>query len=216
MEKTNKIQISDKRRTLEISAVLVTGIGKFVFMDYLNLKFPFIVISIFAWATYIWLRKRSINGIMYYWGFRTDNFKQVLQLIIPFGTLSVVFFLIVGLMQDTVNLSWHIIPILVVYPIWGVLQQFLVIGLVTGNLQDMNSIRLRKPVIILLTAILFAAIHYPYNWLILGTFVLALFYGYVYLKARNVYVLGIFHGWLAALFFYTVLNRDPFLELLGK
>lgn len=216
MEKTNKIQISDKRRTLEISAVLVTGIGKFVFMDYLNLKFPFIVISIFAWATYIWLRKRSIKGIMYYWGFRTDNFKQVLHIVIPFGTLSVVFFLIVGLMQDTVNLSWHIIPILVTYPIWGVLQQFLVIGLVTGNLQDMNSITLRKPVIVLLTAILFAAVHYPYNWLILGTFVLALFYGYVYLRARNVYVLGIFHGWLAGLFFYTVLNRDPFLELFGK
>lgn len=216
MEKTNKIQISDKRRVLEISAVLVTGIGKFVFMDYLNLKLPFIVISIFAWATYIWLRKGSIKGIMHYWGFRTDNFNQVLHIVIPFGTLSVVFFLIVGLIQDTVNLSWHIIPILVTYPIWGVLQQFLVIGLVTGNLQDMNSITLRKPVIVLLTAILFAAVHYPYNWLILGTFVLALFYGYVYLKARNVYVLGIFHGWLAGLFFYTTLNRDPFLELFGK
>ena len=50
----------------------------------------------------------------------------------------------------------------------------------------------------------------------LGTFVLALLYGYCYLRARNLFVLGLFHGWLGALFFYTVVDRDPFMEVFGR
>ena len=49
----------------------------------------------------------------------------------------------------------------------------------------------------------------------IGTFLLALFYGMVYLKTRNVWVMGILHGWLGALFFYTVVGRDPFAEVFG-
>jgi len=125
-------------------------------------------------------------------------------------------FVIIGFTQDTLNPSWHILPILITYPIWGVIQQFLVIALVAGNLQDLESISIKKPITIFITALIFGAIHYPYNWLIAGTFKLALFYGYVYLKERNVWVLGLFHGWLGGLFFYSVVNRDPFLEVFGK
>ena len=66
------------------------------------------------------------------------------------------------------------------------------------------------------TALVFAGVHYPDRWLILGTFVLALFYGYIYLRMRNVYVMGIMHGWLGALFYYTVVDRDPFIGVFGK
>ena len=85
-----------------------------------------------------------------------------------------------------------------------------------GNLQDFENQKISKPIIIFLTAMLFGVVHYPYYWLMLGTFVLALFYGFIYLKERNVYVMGLFHGWLGGLFFYTVVNRDPFTEVFGK
>jgi uncharacterized protein len=74
-------------------------------------------------------------------------------------------------------------------------------------------LKLSEWIIILITAILFGLLHYPFYWLILGTFVLALLYGWIYLKARNVYVMGLFHGWLGALFFYTVVGRDVFAEV---
>ena len=90
------------------------------------------------------------------------------------------------------------------------------IALTLGNMQDLKSHRLNKLVIILVAAVLFALIHYPYSWLIIGTFILALLYGFIYLKERNLYVLGIFHGWLGGLFYYTVVDRDPFLEMFGK
>src|SRR5690606_6770784 len=189
---------------------------KFIFMDWLEWRLPFISMAIIAWVVYVIIRRQQVPGILKYWGFRTDNFMEVSRIVLPFGIIAIVIFFIVGFYLGTINLSWHIIPILILYPIWGAIQQFLVIGLVAGNVKDLKNNKLPDAVIILLTALLFGLLHYPYYWLIAGTFVLALFYGYVYLKARNVYLMGIFHGWLGALFFYSVVGRDPFEEVFGK
>jgi len=208
--------ITDNRRKYEILAVLLTGAGKLVFMDVLNWKLFFIILSIVGWTAYVIYRHKNVKGILAYWGFRTDNVKEVTLKILPFGVVSIIAFLIVGYMRNTINFNWHIIPILIFYPIWGVIQQFLVIGLVAGNMQDLQKNKLNQFAIIVLTATLFGLVHYPYYWLIAGTFVLALVYGFIYLKARNVYVMGLFHGWLGGLFFYTVVGRDPFAEVFGK
>jgi membrane protease YdiL (CAAX protease family) len=208
--------ISDKRRNYEITAVVLTGIGKLIFMDLLQWKLPFIIISIVGWGSYVIYQSRKVKGVLLYWGFRTDNFKEVTLRILPFGIVSIIAFIVIGHQRDTINISWHIIPILILYPIWGTIQQFLVIGLVAGNLRDLKESRINEPLIITLTAILFGLIHYPYYWLMFGTFVLALLYGFIYLRGRNVYVMGLFHGWLGGLFFYTVVNRDPFVEVFGK
>ncbi len=199
-----------------MAAVLLTAAGKFIFMDFLQWKLLFIIVSIFGWGGYVLYRSRKGPDILKHWGFRTDNFKKVMVMVLPFGIAAVGAFFITGYFLGTINLTWHIIPILILYPIWGIIQQFLVIGLMAGNLQDIENQKLSRPVIILLTALLFGLVHYPYYWLMLGTFVLALFYGFIYLKERNVYVMGLFHGWLGGLFFYTVVNRDPFAEVFGK
>jgi uncharacterized protein len=203
----------DTRRKYEIAAVLITAAGKFIFMDFLQWKFPFIMASIFGWGAYVLYRSKKDSSILAHWGFRTDNFKKVLGLVLPFGIAAVAAFFMTGYFLDTINITWHIIPILLLYPVWGVIQQFLVIGLMAGNLQDLEKQKMSKPLIIFLTALIFGLVHYPYYWLMLGTFMLALFYGFIYLKERNVYVMGLFHGWLGGLFFYTVVNRDPFAEV---
>lgn len=130
--------------------------------------------------------------------------------------LSIIAFICIGLYQDTINITWHIIPILILYPIWGVIQQYLLIALTAGNMQHLKGQHLNNGIIIICTALFFGAIHYPYIWLIAGTFVLALFYGWIYLSERNLYVLGLFHGWLGALFYYTVVGRDPFIDIFGN
>ncbi|MCB0460874.1 MAG: CPBP family intramembrane metalloprotease [Flavobacteriaceae bacterium] len=211
-----KIPISNKRRILEICAVILTAIGKFIFMDFLNWRFLFVVVSILLWSTYIFNRSKKQKGILKYWGFRTDNFKTVLKKVFPFGIISIIAFLNIGFIQGTINLTWHLIPILITYPIWGTIQQFLLISLVAGNLQDLKLKEIRSSVIILFSAMLFSIVHYPIGWLMIGTFILAIFYGYIYLRNRNLYVLGLFHGWLGGLFYYTVLNTDPFLQTFGK
>ncbi|MEM9527477.1 MAG: CPBP family glutamic-type intramembrane protease, partial [Bacteroidota bacterium] len=69
--------------------------------------------------------------------------------------------------------------------------------------------------IIAATACLFAIIHYPSLWLIAATFLLAIVYTVLYLRGSNLLVLGIYHGWLGGVFFYTILGRNPWLEAFG-
>lgn len=207
----------DKRsKVLEIVMVLATAVGKFIFMDWLNWKFPFIVVMIFAWSLYVRSRYKQNPEVLQKWGFRWDNFGKVVRLMLPFGILAVVSSLAVGFWRDTLNLTWHIIPILILYPIWGTIQQLLVISLVAGNLHDLKLKGWNDWLIVFVAALLFGLVHYPYWWLVGGTFVLAMFYGYIFLKERNVYTMGLFHGWLGAIFFYTVVGRDPFMEVLGR
>lgn len=208
--------ISDRIRLLEITAVVLTGIGKFIFMDYLNWRLPYVVIVILAWSAYVIYRYRKDKRVLIDWGFRKDNFKAVLILMLPFAIISVTSFFIIGYYQNTINLSWHILPLLITYPIWGTIQQFLTIGLVAGNLSTLKCVKFSRVTVVVLTAILFSLVHYPSIWLLIGTFILALVYGYYYLRSKNLYVLGILHGWLGALFYYTVVNQDPFAEIFLK
>jgi uncharacterized protein len=208
--------VSDRRRKYEIIAVVFTGIGKLIFMDLLQWRFLFISVSIMGWTAYVIYQSRRVPGMLAYWGFRLDNFKKVTLRILPFGMVSMITFFAIGYLRGTINISWHIIPILVLYPVWGTIQQFLVIALVAGNLQHLKENTLSEWVILVFTAMLFGLVHYPYHWLMLGTFILALLYGFIYCRERNVYVMGLFHGWLGGLFFYTVVGRDPFAEVFGK
>ncbi|WP_207895872.1 CPBP family intramembrane glutamic endopeptidase [Hymenobacter gummosus] len=208
--------IPPRTRLLEMAAVLLTAAGKFLFMDYLHWRLPFILTAMAAWGLYVFVRQRRRPGILAYWGFRTDNFGRVLRLVLPFGLGAVAACALIGTYRGSLNLTWHILPILLLYPLWGTVQQFLLIALTAGNLHELPGIQLGRVLIVLLSAALFGAIHYPFGWLMLGTFVLAVFYGFVYLKERNLYVLGIFHGWLGAIFFYTVVGRDPFMEVFGR
>lgn len=185
-------------------------------MDYLNWRFPFVVTAITAWILYILYTNSDDKARLKSWGFRSDNFSKTVKMILPFGLLAVLTFIGIGFFQKTLNPTWHLLPVLLFYPLWGVIQQYLLIALVAGNLNNMSRISISHSTIILLTAILFSVVHYPDYWLMSGTFILALFYGYVYLKSPNLYALGLFHGWLGAIFYYTVINRDPFLETFGK
>ncbi|TYA75002.1 CPBP family intramembrane glutamic endopeptidase [Seonamhaeicola marinus] len=205
--------ISDKRRICEILAVVITALGKFVFMDFLNFRLPYVVFAILVWSLYIYNRSKKEKGILKHWGFRIDNFTRVCKIMLPFGIVSILSFLLIGSYQNTINLTWHILPLLITYPIWGTVQQFLTISLIAGNLRDLRSKKLSKVVIVCITAVLFSVVHYPSVWLMIGTFVLALFYGILYLKEKNVFAMGLFHGWLGAVFYYTVVNKDPFQEI---
>lgn len=211
-----KRPISNKTRWFEILAVILTSIGKFIFMDFLNWRLQFVIFTILVWSVYVVYRTKQEKQILNYWGFRWDNFKSAIKLMLPFGLFSIVLFLAVGYYRETINLTWHIFPILLIYPIWGCVQQFIVIGLIAGNLNGLKGKRLNKISIIFITAILFSVAHFPSISLMIGTFFLASFYGYVYLKIKNIYAMGLFHAWLGALFYYTVVNRDPFQEVFLK
>ncbi|HTR27874.1 MAG TPA: CPBP family glutamic-type intramembrane protease [Puia sp.] len=185
-------------------------------MDWMNWRFAFAAAATLCWSIYVIYRFRNGADILAYWGFRTDNFGSVARTILPVGALAIIVFFVIGFYRHTINITWHIIPILILYPIWGVIQQFLLIALIVGNLKDLTGIRLNQWTIVLLAAILFSCVHYPFVWLMTGTFFLSVFYGFIYLRVKNIYVLGLFHGWLGGIFYYTVVGRDPFVEMFHR
>lgn len=207
--------ISDKRRFFEIAASILTGLAKILFVDVLHQKLIFIIIACLFWIGYLIRRYRQDKQVLVYWGFTKSNFWKSFKRLALYVSLSVLAFLAYGLYFNVLIFNWHIIPILLIYPLWGVIQQYLVMSLVAGNLKDQDKFKISNFWIILLTASLFAIIHYPEKLLIGGTFLLALVYASEYLREKNLWVLGIYHGWLGCLYYFFVLGRDPWLEVFG-
>ncbi len=63
--------------------------------------------------------------------------------------------------------------------------------------------------VIAVTTVLFAVVHLPFVELTLATTVLGGVFTAIYLKWRNLWPLGLWHGWLAALFYLWFLRLDP-------
>ena len=210
-----KVSISNKRRTFEIIAVLITGLGRFLFVEYLNIRFPYIASACVFWIVYIFLRQKEVPQILSYWGLTFDNFKKTFLELLPIAIILSVSFYFIGNKLGTNILNINILPILLIYPIWGIIQQFIMIGIFARNLKDSDGINLPTVGVVLIAAILFAVVHFPFQILVAATFLLAIVYVSLYFKGRNLLVMGIYHGWIGGLFFYTIMERDPFLEVFG-
>jgi len=203
-----------KRSTFEIVAVLLTGISKFLFVDLINAKFWFIIITGVFWCGYLILRIRQNRNILDEWGFRSGGFWPSVKIVyIPAIALTLLS-IGLGLNKDHLILNWHILPIMILYPVWGTLQQFLIISLFGGNFNKMKSSKIHHFVIVILTAALFAIVHYPSIQLIIATFFLAVFYMILFIRHKNLWALGLFHGWMACIFYFFALGRDPWIEFI--
>jgi hypothetical protein len=92
------------------------------------------------------------------------------------------------------------------------IQQVLALGIVLVNLERLPGWGQRKPAVVLVTAMLFGLIHAYDVRLVAGTFLLEVVLATMFLRFRNVWPLGVLHGWLGGLFYLWVLNRDLWLE----
>jgi len=211
--KKQALKIADKTRILEVLAVILTGFGKFILMDFLNWRLMYILMACLSWGAYIYYRSQKNKEILNYWGLNKVHFSKTFFELLPIAVLCIGGFVFVGNRMGTNILSWSILPVLLLYPIWGIIQQFIIIGLIARNLKDMEGINIPEVLIVLITSILFSVVHYPYHLLIIGTFFLAMVYTALFIRNRNLIVMGIYHGCLGAFFFYTILQRDPWKEV---
>jgi hypothetical protein len=202
---------NDRVKKIEILAVLLTGIGKFIFFNGLHMQFWFILLASIFWTSYILWRIQSDRSVLVLWGFRKDGFRDSMTMIAPLALIALVLFVLYGLKSGNLILSWHIVPSLILYPFWGTIQQFLIMALLAGNLSSMQKFRLSKFAVVGVTATFFSIVHFPYYLLIAGTFLLAIVYTLVYLKYRNLWLLGLLHGWLGSFFYFFVLGKDAWM-----
>jgi len=203
-------------RKTEIFAVVLTGLMKFLVVDMLAAKFWFILLVGAFWITYISWRIYKEKSVLEVWGLGMSGLKQTFKVLSIPALVLTIGSIWYGLSKEVLIFNWHIIPVMIFYPLWGTIQQFLIISLFGGNIYDLDNHRLSKQAIVGITAVLFSLVHYPSFPLMAATFLLAICYCFIYLRFRNITVLGLFHGWLACAFYFFVLGRDPWLEFINS
>jgi hypothetical protein len=198
----------------EVSAVVLTGLLHLVFKS-LGAKGLFIALASLSWIGYVAYQVWRDPTRWKSWGFRADNLRQAFiwpSVLFAAAGLAMAWY---GAMTGRPLWQGHILFLLLLYPLWGILQQFLVQALGVKNLMTLYpryGLWLAMPV----GVILFAVVHFP-NWrLMLATGLLACFFIPLYLRDRNLWPLGLYHGWLGTFFYLWVLGRDPWVSVFGK
>lgn len=203
-----------RRAGWEIVAVIGTGILNILPREVFVPQIVFIAMVVVGWGVYVGRRIHADRTLIVKWGFRRYGLREtfiatsIVALIGLFGMAGIGWALHGGL-----TLHWHMLPLLFLYPIWGLIQQFLVQGLVVANLA-----RLPKPigsawVITPIAAVLFGIVHVPETEIVLGTFLLGAAFTPIYLKWRNLWPLGLFHGVLGVFVYFWIVGVNPLHEI---
>ncbi len=199
---------------LEVAAVTATGMLHLVFQS-LGAMGLFIGLASASWMGYIMWRVRQDSSLWVTWGFQTTTLSSA------FVWPTVIFLLGVGAMawyglaNGRVLWQGHILVLLLLYPLWGILQQFLTQALGVANLMTLFP-KQGWMVALPVGVVLFSIIHYPSGLLMVATGLLAMVFIPCYLRDRNLWPLGLYHGWLGTFFYLWVLGKDPWLEVFGK
>lgn len=149
------------------------------------------------------------------WGFRSDNAKAAARTPLLLLLVATPVLALLAAALGRLALPSHVWLAFALYPLWGVIQQFLVLGIFVGNLEQIAALRDRPRALVLIGVAVFAIVHLPEPMLVPGTAALATFYVPHFLRYRNLWPLGVVHGWLGTLYFYWVLGQDPWLRLFG-
>jgi hypothetical protein len=182
-------------------------------MDWLELRFFYIAGTFLFWSLYIYNRYRADHTILATWGFRKSYFRESFLIILPFTVAISAGIIWYGLTYNTASLSWHLIPVFLLYPAWGIIQQFLMIAMIAENLRSLVAVRMTDNQLIILISVLFSFAHFPDVPLMGFTFFMEVLFLVAYFKYRNLWSLGLFHGWIGSLLLYFVMGRDLWHEL---
>ena len=210
----NQSSYSHVSKWLEVLAVMMTGILHLVFKSF-GAKGLFIALAGVSWVGYIIWRVRQDSRLWVKWGFQTKNLSAAFFWPTVIFVVGVTLMAWYGLANDRVLWQDHILFLLLLYPLWGILQQFLVQALGVANLMTVFP----KPgwmVAMPVGIVLFSLIHFPNGLLMLATGLMAGLFIPCYLRNRNLWPLGLYHGWLGTFFYLWVLGKDPWVSVFGK
>ncbi|MCF8345937.1 MAG: CPBP family intramembrane metalloprotease [Bacteroidales bacterium] len=182
-------------------------------MDWLNWRVFYICGIVLFWIAYILYQEKSNRETLILWGFKREHFKQSLLYLAPLMFITGIVSVLYSRMNESLSFSWFFIPVLLLYPLWGLIQQFMMLGIITQNLAGAGEGKRNRYLIIFLVSALFSMIHYPSFFLMIFTFFLEVVFVTVYLKWRNLWAIGIAHGWVGTFILYYVLERNLWAEL---
>jgi len=204
---------SEKQQWIEIILVVLTGFLKYILMDWLEMRAFYIAGICIFWSVYVFHRYSKDHSILKHWGFRSENFLRSFFMLLPVILLGIFGSVLYGVLKGNLTLNWHVLPVLVLYPVWGVIQQFMMVDLIADNLLNLKTLTLKKYQSLLITALIFSLVHQP-DILLMGiTFLMETVFLMVFNRYRNLWALGLAHGWIATFILFYALERDLWIEL---
>ncbi|AYV78558.1 MAG: hypothetical protein Edafosvirus18_7 [Edafosvirus sp.] len=202
-------QITKQQR---INELITCGIVTLIYVFAPLPKELVIIGTMICCGSYIMYMEENTTGILKKWGFRTDNIVEAS--IIP-GIICCIFSILIIAFNFFMRFptpSFHMIFLLIVYPLYGIMQQFLVQSLVIGNIIALYfpySYKKHIKGITLITAMMFAILYANNIISMIANFILALILTPSHLKYQNLLPLAICQSILCVFFYYFILNQDP-------
>lgn len=175
---------------------------------------PFIAGAGLFWTGFIVVRARQNPNAFRDWGFRGDNLLRATGIPAALFLAGAAGLAVFAHFHSTLRVPAHLPLVFLLYCLWGVVQQFLALGIVVTNLERVPGLGPNKVLLTFLCAVGFGLIHAYDGRLAAGTFLLELVSIPLFFHYRNIWPLGVLHGWLGALFYLWVLNRDLWEEAL--
>src|SRR5262245_45318823 len=111
------------------------------------------------WPAFVILRALQDPGVFRDWGFRADNLARASLLSAGLFLVVAAAFALYAHLQGHFRFPLHALPLFLLYPVWGLVQQILALGIVVSNLERVPWLGRRPPLVALLAAALFGAVH---------------------------------------------------------
>jgi hypothetical protein len=198
------------RSLLELGAVGLTAVAH---LSWPALGLPralLVVPLVLGWGAYVAHRARHDPEALSAWGLRREGLW-------PTAAVCAVVLAVGGAAMGAYGawaghaLPWWSALCLLTYPIWGLVQQLLLQGLVTRNLAALPRPVSHPVAVTLLSSTAFGLVHWHQPPLVLATFALGLVLTPLWLRWRNLWPMAFLHGWAGTLVYYLVLGSDPVL-----
>jgi hypothetical protein len=202
-----------RRTRWEIAAAIATGALHPVFIDFLHLRGVFIALVLGCWLCYLVVRVRAQPTLLAEWGFSTANLEQSFAATAVVGVCVIAVLAWMASRRHGLPVHWHMLPLLLLYPVWGLFQQLMLQGIVVRPLALGVTPVVSRGTAVVLSAALFGVIHLPDIPLAAATAIMGLVFTPLYLRWGNLWPLGLFHGWLGVAFYFWYLGRDPWIEV---
>ena len=121
--------MTTRRAIYEVGAVVATALLHPVFVDVLHQRAVFIALALVGWASYLGLRVWREQDALRELGLRREGLAPAFVATSVFGAAVLITMGVIAHARHALVFRWQMLPLLALYPVWGMVKQLLVQGI---------------------------------------------------------------------------------------